>query len=83
MVGERRALAINPQLLEPVIATHISEARRSRAWRLARLVIGWLAVCLFATAAFALDPGKQITQYAHTAWRAQDGFFGSNVYHIT
>jgi signal transduction histidine kinase/ligand-binding sensor domain-containing protein len=74
---------MNLQLLEPAIATHISRARQPRAWRSAWPVIGWFAVCLSATAAFALDPSKQITQYAHTAWRAQDGLFGSAIHGIT
>jgi len=37
------------------------------------LQIGWLAVCLFATAAFALDPEKAITQFVHTAWTEREG----------
>jgi hypothetical protein len=57
---------MNLQLPEPAIATHISGARHLRAWRFARLVIGWFAECLFATAAFALDPQKPITQFVHT-----------------
>jgi signal transduction histidine kinase/ligand-binding sensor domain-containing protein len=37
-----------------------------------------MGMCLFLVAAscasaFALDPGKQLTQYAHTVWRIQDG----------
>jgi hypothetical protein len=71
------------QSLEPAIATHISRARLARAWRSVWPVIGWFAVCLSATAAFALDPSKQITQYAHTAWRAEDGLFGSAIHGIT
>jgi ligand-binding sensor domain-containing protein len=67
------ALAMNLQLLEPAIATPISGARQPRAWRFAWPVIGLFAVCLFATAAFALDPQKAITQFVHTAWRTQDG----------
>jgi signal transduction histidine kinase/ligand-binding sensor domain-containing protein len=73
---------MNLQLLEPAIATHISGARQPRAWRIARLVIGWFAVCLFATAAFALDSSKQVTQYAHTAWMIQDGFFRGSPFAI-
>jgi signal transduction histidine kinase/ligand-binding sensor domain-containing protein len=35
-----------------------------------------LAAILFAThTAWAVDPSVHITQYAHTAWRIQDGFF--------
>ena len=64
---------MNLQSLEPASATHISGARQPRAWRSARLVIRWFAVCLFATAAFALDPQKAITQFVHTAWTEKDG----------
>ena len=33
--------------------------------------------------AFALDPSKRLTQYAHTAWRIQDGFFPNSPYWIS
>lgn len=35
----------------------------------------WLALVLLCTAATALDPSRHISQYAHTAWRIQDGVF--------
>jgi signal transduction histidine kinase/ligand-binding sensor domain-containing protein len=59
--------------LEPAIATHICGARQPLAWRFARPVTGWFAVWLFATAAFALDPQKAITQFVHTAWTEKEG----------
>src|SRR6202167_727129 len=34
-----------------------------------------LSLWLTLGAAHALDPNKHLTQYAHTAWRIQDGFF--------
>jgi signal transduction histidine kinase/ligand-binding sensor domain-containing protein len=38
-----------------------------------------LVICLFGalqcTPTNALDPNRQVTQYAHTAWRVQDGVF--------
>jgi ligand-binding sensor domain-containing protein len=40
------------------------------------------AVLLFAPA-FALNPDRRISQYAHTAWRIQDGFFAGAPYSIT
>ena len=64
---------MNLQCLEPAIATHISGAGQPSAWRFARLVIVWLMVCLFAAAAFALNPQKSITQFVHTAWTEKDG----------
>jgi ligand-binding sensor domain-containing protein len=36
-----------------------------------------LACCPFA---FALDPSLEVSQYAHTAWTARDGFSLGNIY---
>ncbi|HXC00022.1 MAG TPA: hypothetical protein VNU74_06440, partial [Terriglobales bacterium] len=36
-----------------------------------RLVLLFLLLCV--TSLWAVDPNRQITQYAHTAWRVQDG----------
>ena len=36
---------------------------------------GFFLLFVLATTAWAVDPSKQMTQYAHTAWRIQDGFF--------
>jgi PAS domain S-box-containing protein len=33
--------------------------------------------------AHALDPNKRLTQYAHTSWRIQDGYFPNNPYWIS
>jgi len=43
-----------------------------------------LALLLFASAArsAALDPTSRLSQYGHTAWRVQDGYFGSQPYAI-
>jgi ligand-binding sensor domain-containing protein len=36
----------------------------------------WLSLFLFAVnSAWAVDPTRHISQYAHTAWRIQDGVF--------
>jgi ligand-binding sensor domain-containing protein len=35
--------------------------------------LAWLAVCATATLAFALDPGRAITQFVHTSWTERDG----------
>jgi signal transduction histidine kinase/ligand-binding sensor domain-containing protein len=34
-----------------------------------------LLLISFATSAWAVDPNKHISQYAHAVWRIQDGFF--------
>ena len=46
----------------------------------------WLVLaCLlfFPQPARALDPSKHISQYAHAAWRIQDGFFRGTPYDMT
>ncbi|MCU1226496.1 MAG: Membrane associated, signal transduction histidine kinaselike ATPase [Edaphobacter sp.] len=49
-----------------------------------RLSFGCFLLVLFlASAMFALNPDKHISQYGHTAWRIQDGFFGGPVRSIT
>jgi ligand-binding sensor domain-containing protein len=42
-----------------------------------------LSLWLTLSAAQALDPNKRLTQYGHTAWRIQDGFFPNNPYWIS
>ena len=32
-------------------------------------------VCVFPVSVWAVDPNRHISQYAHAAWRLQDGFF--------
>src|SRR5271154_1432584 len=76
------AAAMNLQLLQSWIATHISRTRHPRAKFTLLLVTGLFAVCFFATASFALDPQKAITQFVHTAWTEKDGAPAS-IYAIT
>ena len=40
-----------------------------------RLASCFLLSALWCAPAVALDPGKQLTQYAHAAWRTRDGSF--------
>ena len=42
----------------------------------------WLIIFLSAHA-FAIDPNKAITRYAHTVWRTRDGFFNGTPRAIT
>src|SRR5262245_24982317 len=41
-----------------------------------------LLVCLLPAPAAALDPEKRISQYAHAAWRTQNGFFKGTPYSL-
>jgi hypothetical protein len=36
---------------------------------------GFVLLFVLAATAWAVDPHRQITQYAQTGWRIQDGFF--------
>ena len=42
--------------------------KQARAW----IALGFLLAC--CGCAFALDPSLDISQYAHTGWKAGDGF---------
>src|SRR6516164_2929648 len=69
------------------------EGERSRAMSVAASRAGegagggrWIAFCLallcmctlWSTQSVALDPALDVSQYAHTAWRNSDGFFGGD-----
>jgi ligand-binding sensor domain-containing protein len=47
-----------------------------------RLLPLWLLI-LFTSKVMAVDPNKRLTQYAHTAWRLQDGLFSGAPHAIT
>lgn len=42
-----------------------------------------LAIILQSRISSALDPGRLISQYAHTSWRTQDGFFSGSPNAVT
>ncbi len=69
---------INSKLPRAVCA---SSARASHVLRsfLVRVLSLWLTL----SAAHALDPNKHLTQYAHTAWRIQDGFLPNTPFWIS
>jgi signal transduction histidine kinase/ligand-binding sensor domain-containing protein len=48
--------------------------RNTPVIRCIRLILGFLLAC---GVAHALDPNRKISQYAHSAWRIQDGYFPS------
>ena len=56
--------------------------------RKARIFGRWLLGCLYLAGLFcmpaaALDPTRRLSQYGHTAWRIQDGFFNGTPNAIT
>ena len=44
-----------------------------------RFIPSFVICLIFAGPLQALDPERKLTQYSHTAWRIQDGFFSSGV----
>jgi ligand-binding sensor domain-containing protein len=57
---------------------------RARDRHLLRSFLIWLLSLWFTlSAAHGLDPNKRLTQYAHTAWRIQDGFFPNTPFWIS
>jgi len=57
--------------------------RRRRRNPLKQVLAFWLTLAVLGISAMALDPSRQISQYAHTAWRAQDGDFSGAPHAIT
>jgi signal transduction histidine kinase/ligand-binding sensor domain-containing protein len=53
------------------------------SWNIWRSVLIGLFLALVCTRAFALDPARHISQYGHTAWRVEDGYFGGRASSIT
>jgi ligand-binding sensor domain-containing protein len=49
----------------------------SSVWLQRALIIVAISTALLSVPVYALNPDRQISQYAHTAWRLQDGFLGS------
>ena len=45
-----------------------------RARVLWMLIVAWVAT----SSAWALDPTRRLSQYAHTGWRSRDGYFGGS-----
>jgi PAS domain S-box-containing protein len=57
---------------------------RSRTFHVPRsFLLCVLSLWLTLSAAQALDPSKRLTQYAHTAWRIQDGFLPNTPFWIS
>src|SRR3984893_4191576 len=57
---------------------------KAEGMRVSRLSLGcFLLILVLASSVFALNPDRLISQYGHTAWRIQDGFFGGQVRAIT
>ncbi len=50
---------------------------KSKPHHVATVLAQFVLVWLHAASAWALDPARHITQYAHTSWRMQDGAFNS------
>jgi ligand-binding sensor domain-containing protein len=67
--------------LENRRADSVAEADRLK---IPRCHFFYLMLFLFAVSSvWAVDPSRHISQYAHTAWRIQDGVFSSSANAIT
>jgi len=57
---------------------------RARDFHVPRsFLVSVLSLWLTLSAAHALDPNKRLTQYAHSAWRIQDGFLPNSPFWIS
>src|ERR1700688_2894740 len=65
-------------------SSNSGEQRRKRPMRALLLrSLCFLFLLLATSSAWSLDPDRHISQYGHTAWRIQDGFFGGTARSIT
>src|SRR5262249_44848438 len=79
-VLRRRRHAAVPEGATIVRTFHVLSSGAFRNPPAAALFWVWVAVC---PCAWALNPSLEISQYAHTAWKARDGFPGGYVTAIT
>jgi len=59
---------------------HNCSFQSRRSLRFLVIVVACASLCL---PAFALDPSRTLTQYTHSAWNHEQGFFGENIYAIS
>jgi ligand-binding sensor domain-containing protein len=59
--------------------TGSARAKGARTTGVARTAMFLLACLLYANQGVALDAADRLSQYGHTAWRLQDGYFGGTV----
>jgi ligand-binding sensor domain-containing protein len=62
-------------------ASAVAEAKNVRIQRSLSLFV--LLLLLATSPLRAIDPNRHVSQYAHTAWRIEDGFFGGTPLAIT
>jgi ligand-binding sensor domain-containing protein len=81
MLFGRRSSGLARSPLENRRADSVAEADRLK---IPRCHFFYLMLFLFAVSSvWAVDPSRHISQYAHTAWRIQDGVFSSSANAIT
>jgi len=73
-----------PQALPPFVKAGLESGEKALN-TIAPRTVALLAIFLvcFVSRIFALDPTSQISQYGHSVWRVQDGYFGGRAFHIT
>src|SRR4030095_2493768 len=76
--GSPEALAFTPGVTRDVMNANSSgylrrRTRRGRDVVVPGLLLAW-ALLLSHCSALALSPSRDVSQYAHTAWRVRDGF---------
>ncbi len=72
MVARRRALELAPLQIAWSSAASLDSVEAALLAAIVRFII---SLALFRISCSALDPSRQVSQYAHTAWRIADGFF--------
>jgi ligand-binding sensor domain-containing protein len=66
----------------PAFAESIHFSARDREF-MRRAIIVLAIVCFHSSVGIALDPTSHISQYGHSIWRVQEGYFGGTPTAIT
>src|ERR1700758_1569527 len=73
----------SPSRLRTLVSSAFVPASNRGLLFVCRAVILLVVVCLHSSVGIALDPTSHISQYGHSIWRVQDGYFGGTPTAIT
>jgi hypothetical protein len=73
----------SPSRLRAFVSSTFVPASNRGMLFLCRAIILLVVVCLHPSVGIALDPTSHISQYGHSVWRVQDGYFGGTPTAIT
>src|ERR1700756_4141212 len=80
---DRQTCESSPSKLSTFVASTFVPASNRGILFVCRAILLLVVVCLHSSVGIALDPTSHISQYGHSVWRVQDGYFGGTPTAIT